>query len=357
MANCEKFNDDAMLMVLKHATRQLKNDSNKDIDDERSCMNYSIKLDHNGLSDMEYYQKLIADSYLYGRGTKREKDAVTCFGWVVTLPKSISDYSSEKRDLNPKAEKQFFRGVLQFVSERYGAENIVSNQIHYDEGGQPHIHIYVAARKALNRDLVHYSTEKAKSGYKTSSGRYEYEIKYKLQDGTSVPVTEYDEYLKTEGAIDTRIPLKNYAKFSDMYDYKIAAAEIINPIELRHFHEDLAEYFRKNNLPGAESVHNGGTIGKKVTIAAMKYFTKETGLTIEEAKELLLTNKNLDRKIAKLEQKLKSRNIALSEKDKLISELQQQLSDYERKVSSEKEISRWDRRSTDKDIDFEGGRW
>ena len=49
---------------------------------------------------------------------------------------------------------------------------------------------------------------------------------------------------------------------SDYYDTKISGADVLNKAELQHFHKDLAEYFKKNNLPGADSIYSGKTDGK-----------------------------------------------------------------------------------------------
>ena len=72
MAEVEKFNDDGVMMLLKHSDRQLKNDSNKDIIESKKGLNYSIAMDTNGLTPREYYKEIVGSSYLYGRGTERE---------------------------------------------------------------------------------------------------------------------------------------------------------------------------------------------------------------------------------------------------------------------------------------------
>ena len=134
MAELEKFTDDGVMMLLKHSDRQLKNDSNKDIVEEKKDLNYSISMERDGLSPREYYKQIKDSSYLYGRGSQREAEAVTCCSWVVTLPKSVSDYSTVGKDeikvLNPEAERAFFEGVNQFVSDRYGT--VFYNRVHYD---------------------------------------------------------------------------------------------------------------------------------------------------------------------------------------------------------------------------------
>lgn len=277
MAEVEKFNDSGVMMLLKHSDRQLKNDSNKDINQEKSDLNYSIGLKRQELTPKQLYKKMKDESYLYGRGSQRESSAITCCSWVITLPKSISDYSVVAKDeitvLNPDTEKAFFAGVYQFISERYGT--CFYNRIHYDEGGQPHIHVYFVPQTKIDHDVVHFKTVKTHQTVRLESGRYEYAYQFKLENGE-------------------KISLKNYAKQSDLYDVKISGADVLNKAELQHFHEDLAAYLKKNHLPGADSVHTGSTEGKNISVQSLKSFTKATGLTINELKEHPLSQDELD---------------------------------------------------------------
>lgn len=325
VAEIEKHNDESMMMLLKHSDRQLTNDSNLEIVSEKSDLNYSITLDHGGMTDMEYYQKIVGDSYLYGRGSKREAEAVTCCSWVITLPKEVSDYSTVGKDeiirLHPDEEKQFFQGALDFVAKRYGEENIVHAKVHYDEGGQPHIHIYFVPRKELDHDQVHFKTTTIKKAVQTESGRWEYTFRYKTDENGE------------------RIALKNYSKMSDYYDYKLAASEIINPVELKHFHPDFAEYLRENNLPGATSVHTGVTGGKNISVGAMKEFTRATGLTLDQVHEMQHEKIVLEERITALESSLKNASVSISNKDRTITHLQGQIAERDLSLEQSKSVA------------------
>ncbi len=326
MAEVEKHTSEAMVMIMKHNERELKNDANTDIIEERSKLNYSIPLDHGGLTDRQYFKKIVEDSYLYGRGSSREAEAVTSFSWVITLPKEISDYTIVDKAvtgyLNPLEERQFFEGAVKFVSDRYGAENIVHNKIHYDEAGQPHIHIYVVPRKELDHDLVHYKTVKTKEAIQTDSGRWEFKYRYKLDENGE------------------RIPIKNYAKMSDYYDTKLSCKEIINTVELKHFHPDFAEYLRKNNLPGATGVYTGVTGGKNISVSAMKEFTKTTGMTIDEAKSLQRDRDILQSKVTTLNMDVSSLQSEVALKDQYISALKDRIHTMETSIDQSKETTK-----------------
>lgn len=326
MAEVEKHTSEAMVMIMKHNERELKNDANTDIIEERSQLNYSIPLDHGGLTDRQYFKKIVDDSYLYGRGSTRESEAVTSFSWVITLPKEVSDYTVIDKAvtgyINPTEEKQFFEGAVRFVSDRYGAENVVHNKIHYDEAGQPHIHIYVVPRKELDHDLVHYKTVKTKEAIQTDTGRWEFKYRYKLD---------------TNGE---RIPIKNYAKMSDYYDTKLSCKEIINTVELKHFHPDFAEYLRKNNLPGAAGVYTGVTGGKNISVSAMKEFTKTTGMTIDEAKALQRDKDILQGKVTSLNMDVSSLQSEVALKDRYISTLKDRIHTMETSIDQSRETTK-----------------
>lgn len=281
---------------LRHNDRDTIESSNTDIDASKTHLNYSFSLDHGGLTDYEYYQKLIGEKYLYGRGSAREKEAITGCGWVVTLPQALHGYSEK--------EEAFFKGVFDFVSERYGKENIINNAIHYDEAGLPHIHVVFSPITKLDHDVVQFKTTKTKTAIKLESGRYEYSYQFKLD------------------ANGEKIKLNNYARMTDYYDEKISANDVLNKIELRNFHQDLQKYLTDNGIEGA--VINGKTGGVNFSVKELKEFTEKTGLRLDEVREmqgdktLLESFVERDAKVHELEQ-------VIHEKDVVIDSLQEQI--------------------------------
>lgn len=128
MASVEKFRATAVLQELRHNHREIRHSSNPDIDPSRSADNEDLTPDHGGLSPYEYYKARLGELYIYD---PRRADINTAFGWVVTLPQSVTASEDEQR---------FFATVADFLNDRYGPENCVSVTIHRDEGGQPHLH-------------------------------------------------------------------------------------------------------------------------------------------------------------------------------------------------------------------------
>lgn len=314
MAELEKYTDDSVMMLLKHVDRQLKNDANKDIVQLKSGLNYSIGIT---CPPKERYKQIKDKSYLYGRGTQRESKAITCCSWVVTLPKSVSDYSTVGKDeikiLNPEAERAFFEGVNRFIAKRYGT--VFYNRVHYDEAGQAHIHVYFIPLTKLDHDLVHYKTIKTHDAFKTESGRYEFRYRYKLENGE-------------------KIPLRNYAKISDSFESKISGADVLNKAELQHFHSDLAEYLKKNQIPGAEDVCNGKTAGKNISVKSMKELKTVTGLSIEELKELQLNRDQLQKIIATKDRNLIQLLRQMQQKENELTDLHRQMQIKDQQIQS-----------------------
>ena len=305
MASIQKFTDNAVSHMLAHNNRTREEYANTDIDINQSFLNENFPLNHGNLSDFEYYQKLIGEKYLYGRGTSREKDAITACGWVVTCPKEIAG--------NPEKETAFFKGVFDFISNRYGSENILNVAIHYDELS-PHIHVMFCPVTKLDHDMVHFKTVKTKQAVKLESGRYEYVHKFVLKDGE-------------------KIKLKNYSKMSDYYDEKISANDVLNKIELKHFHNDLQDYLTANGIEG--TVVNGKTGGINISVKELKEFTKNTGLHLDEVREIQTENTILE-SLVERNSKVQELEHTLTEKEKVIKQLNQDIADKEITHSADK---------------------
>ena len=128
MASVEKFHASAVLQEIRHNHREIRHSSNPDIDPLRSGDNEDLTPHHGGKSPYEYYKARLSELYIYD---PRRTDINTAFGWVVTLPQSITA---------PEEERSFFTAVTSFLVDRYSPENCVSVTVHRDEGGQPHLH-------------------------------------------------------------------------------------------------------------------------------------------------------------------------------------------------------------------------
>lgn len=322
MAKMCTFTHSAMGNQNGHIDRQHIDYSNTDIDPTRTQLNYSRKMEHNGMSPTEYYHHRVDEVYMYFRGTKRESESVTGVGWVVTCPNEIAG--------DKVKEEAFFKGVYDFIENRYGKENIINNVVHYDEGvknddgevivGLPHIHVIVIPITELDHDIVQYKTKVTKQYVLLDSGRYEMKHIHVDKDGNKVSEDNPESWVK----------LNNYKKMSDYYDEKVDCNAVFNKIELKHFHDDLQKYLDDNHIEGRVKT---GKTGTNYTVAQLKELTKTTGLTLNQLEELIPKEKNI------FEEFVQNHN--------LVEELQKQL---EKKVEQINTLS--EERTFDNDNDI-----
>lgn len=124
MASVEKFALGEVFAICNHNDRGIANPSNEQIDSERTLLNYHLEPDRE-LSCYDYFKERKEQLYCYNR-----KDVKVMAGWVITAP----------RELPEPQQKLFFQECYSFMAQRYGEDNVIQAVVHYDEGGQPHLH-------------------------------------------------------------------------------------------------------------------------------------------------------------------------------------------------------------------------
>lgn len=131
MAHVQKFTKAPTAHMFKHFERA-KNEqgeyvkfTNQSIDLTKSHLNYNLAPDRN-MSQGEFVRKRCTDD---GVKCMNRKDVNVMCSWIVTAP----------RDLAEENHRLFFEEVYNFLTKRYGEENVVSAFVHMDET-QPHIH-------------------------------------------------------------------------------------------------------------------------------------------------------------------------------------------------------------------------
>ena len=227
---------------------------NQRIDSERSHLNYNLCPDTRRQVD-------ILEDRLSDPNVKCQKRAdVNLYGsWCVTLPTHVPDYDEdgdmlmEDKEVKhrdgtvtksrvPKLKevtytdeqvRLYFQLVYDFLSDRYGKENVISSYVHMDET-TPHTHFLF------------------------------------------VPVVD-----------DKKWNEKNPDKHPRQ---KVCAKELINKTELNMFHRVLQEYLDTHSERGMFPLLNGTTVGGNRTIAELKAEAemeeaKETIRKAQEAKE------------------------------------------------------------------------
>lgn len=140
MANLTKFTRSGLGQILAHVRRgseperypdgnlkRLRKYKNQNIVATHSKYNYNLRERGDNLTDYQYIEKRVKEHNVLKR------DNVNWLGsWVVSLPKSLQNANEEDKEM-------FFKETFQFLSERYGKDNIVYAYVHMDET-TPHMH-------------------------------------------------------------------------------------------------------------------------------------------------------------------------------------------------------------------------
>ena len=126
MAHVEKFKRKDMVPVLKEGFRDLKEYRNN-VDETRTEQNYTYGCQtwKETISKAKARELEIMDG-------KIDKRSRPLFSWVVTYPKGRTSVS----------EHDFFEGVRDYMSDHYGAANVMAICVHMDET-TPHCHCYI----------------------------------------------------------------------------------------------------------------------------------------------------------------------------------------------------------------------
>lgn len=139
MAHLTKLTRSEVGGIGVHVERQTDNHANKDINIEKSHLNYSLLED-----DLNVHQRLakrLNEVYVFNR-----KDVNVACSWIVTLPNTLlSNLESDKR--------LFFEETHNFLKNRYGGErNVIMSEVHRDETTE-HLHfVFVPVVYDKNND-------------------------------------------------------------------------------------------------------------------------------------------------------------------------------------------------------------
>lgn len=140
MANLTKFTRSGLGQILAHVRRgseperypdgnlkKLRKYKNQNIVATHSKYNYNLRERGDNLTDYQYIEKRVKEHNVLKR------DNVNWLGsWVVSLPQSLQNANEEDKEM-------FFKETFEFLSKRYGKDNIVYAYVHMDET-TPHMH-------------------------------------------------------------------------------------------------------------------------------------------------------------------------------------------------------------------------
>lgn len=150
VARMQKMKADNLVGIGNHNQRKTDNHSNKDIDVERSHLNYDLVQGRteNYKTDI---QEFIDENKAGTRATR--KDAVLVNEWIIS---SDGAFFEDKDD---KEIERFFEETKDYFADKFGDNNIRYAQVHLDET-TPHMHLGVvpfdkenklSAKRVFNR--------------------------------------------------------------------------------------------------------------------------------------------------------------------------------------------------------------
>ena len=140
VARMQKMKAGNLVGMGNHNQRLTGNHSNKEIDTERSYLNYDlVNRTDNYKTDI---QQFINDNKSSSRTVR--KDAVLINEWIIT---SDNQFFKDKDD---KEIKDFFEQSKDYFAEKFGDENIRYAQVHLDET-TPHMHLGIVPFNAEKR--------------------------------------------------------------------------------------------------------------------------------------------------------------------------------------------------------------
>ena len=115
-----------------HVDRKTENHENKDIDNERSYLNYDLI----GHEKSTSFKTEIIDYINENKSSTRavRKDAVVLQDWLISSSQDFFDLLSESET------KRYFKVALSYFQEKFGAENVRFATVHMDEL-TPHMHL------------------------------------------------------------------------------------------------------------------------------------------------------------------------------------------------------------------------
>ena len=150
VARMQKMKADNLVGIGNHNQRKTDNHSNKDIDAQRSHLNYDLVegRTENYKTDI---QNFIEEKKSGTRATR--KDAVLVNEWIITSNRPFFE------GLNEKETERFFKDAKEYFADKFGDDNIRYAHVHLDET-TPHMHLGVvpfdkdnklSAKRVFNR--------------------------------------------------------------------------------------------------------------------------------------------------------------------------------------------------------------
>lgn len=177
VARMQKMKSGNLGGAYRHNERIFENHSNKDIDPEKTHLNYELTDRDRSIPYDRQIKQYINDNKISKRALR--KDAVLCNEWIITSDKAFFE------NMSPDQIKNFFETAKNFFAERYGNSNIAYAMVHLDES-TPHMHLGLVPMQngKLSSKSLFGSRDQLKE-IQEAFPRYLNEHGYNLQRGKS----------------------------------------------------------------------------------------------------------------------------------------------------------------------------
>ena len=241
VARMQKMKSGNLGGAYRHNERIFENHSNKDIDPEKTHLNYELTDRDRSIPYDRQIKQYINDNKISKRALR--KDAVLCNEWIITSDKAFFENMSSDQI------KDFFETAKNFFAERYGNSNIAYAMVHLDES-TPHMHLGLVPMQngKLSSKSLFGSRDQLKE-IQEAFPKYLNEHGYSLQRGESdskkkhLETAEFKEKQRLLDDTDKKIvdkteKLKQLEKEKDALLDDIAVLEAIQPLQIEEMEKD-----------------------------------------------------------------------------------------------------------------------
>lgn len=349
VARMQKMKTQNLGGIQKHNQREFNNNSNQDIDKDRSHLNYDLVNDGN-IDYREKIMKTIESQKTSPRAVR--KDAVLVNEWILT---SDNEFFKE---IGTEKTRDYFEKMGDFFKERYGEENVAYAQVHMDES-TPHMHLGVvpmregklSSKNVFNRkELLAIQDELPRHmrlhGFNIQRGESDSNRKY-------LKVDEYKKMREQMSAMDERLNIKreqhfDYGQEVEGLEKKLEgmkAEEEQLELKLSHSKKNVLqedkkgpfEFKRKGMMTDKES-------GKKIKgyfvteeeAERLKNLSEDVPNVVAENRYLNNDNERVKKANTKLENEnssLKAENQGLKDSNKYVGRVMDVAQNHSKKIS------------------------
>ena len=323
MANVQKYQQHGLGHLCKHFERardengQYIKFGNRNIDPGRTHLNYNLAPERE--SQYGFVMKRCKEVYCLKR-----KDVNLMCSCIVTAPK---DLPAEEHD-------RFFKSAYDFLSKRYGEENVISAYVHVDEG-TPHLHyawVPICYDKAKDRWTVSAKNVVTRHDLKTLHPDLErhvsralgYDVHVMTGELANRPDLTLPQY-KTLKQIETQLE-RAEAKLGEISE----ALKALQPVLVKI--EEIEKIQPKETLTGALK----GIALEDVE--RLKAAAKKVPALEKEISDLRFEYRKIEKLIPSLEDDLQ-REAQEERLSKMPSDVQQQIMDGLRELSEPSKIN------------------